>query len=531
MRLQRILNPHSPPFIEMQTTSRNYSIVDHIALFAVLGAVAFGAFIRLYPAMTADFPINDGGLFYRFILEIQKQGYSLPITSTYNQAQIPFVYPPLSFYLAGLSGTLLHIPLLDVIRWLPGLVSVLTIPAFFLLARAALKDETQAILAVYCFAFLPTAFDFMIVGGGLSRAFGFLFSILTLHQELRMLRSGTWKNTIGMGVFAALTVLSHPVAAWFTFFSAAIILLFEGRTRRAISQAAIVLLLTAALSAPWWVTILQRFGSQVLFSAFQAGQLNNSNFFALFLFIHTNEPLLDIQAVLALLGLFTCLKNKRYFIPLWLLAVFLLEARLSATYAVMPTVLLAAIGLDSIVLAGFSINRMNASSKMPRLNKVGQLLLLYLLIYGLVAAFISAPHDHLNRAERQAMNWIQSNLPEGHNFLVVSGISGAGGDYPSEWLPALTDQISLGTPQGSEWLPGDIFRERWGEHDTLQACFNRDGSCLDRWAAQIQRSYDYVLVTPNEAGDIGAINAFLKADPNFQPVYQVGGVMIFRHDQ
>lgn len=515
----------------MQTTLRKFPNATYIKLFTVLGAVVLGAFIRLYPAMTTDFPINDGGLFYRFILEIQKQGYSLPVTSTYNQAQIPFVYPPLSFYLAGLSNTILHVPLLDILRWLPALVSVLTIPAFFLLAREVLKNETRAILAVYCFAFLPTAFDFMIVGGGLSRALGFFFSILTLQQEFRMLRAGNWKNTIGMGVFAALTILSHPVAAWFTFFTAALILLFEGRTRRAISQAAVVLLLTAGLSAPWWVTILHRFGLQVLLSAFQAGQLNNSNFFALFLFIHTNEPLLEIEAALALIGLFNCLSNKQYFIPLWLLAVFLLEARLSATYAVMPTALLAATGLDAIVLAGFAMKPIDANSKGRRLNKVGQFLLIYLLIYGLVAAFISAPHYHLNQAERLAMKWIQSNLPKGQDFLVVSGISGAGVDYPSEWLPALTDQISLGTPQGSEWLPGDVFRARWGAHDALQACFNRDGACLDQWAAQIQNSYNYVLVTPNEKGEIGAINAFLKADPNFQPVYQADGVMIFRHAQ
>lgn len=515
----------------MQTTIRKYSIADNPTLFALLGAVVLGAFVRLYPAITTDFPINDGGLFYRFILEIQKQGYSLPVTSTYNQAQIPFVYPPLSFYLAGLSNTILRVPLLDVIRWLPALVSVLTIPAFYLLAREVLKNETQALLAVYCFAFLPTAFDFMIVGGGLSRSFGFLFSMLTLQQEIRMLRYGNWKNTLGTGVFAALTILSHPVACWFTFFSAAVILLFEGRTRRAIFQASIVLLLSAGLSAPWWGTILHRFGPEVLFSAFQAGQLDNNNFFALLLFIHTNEPLLDIEAALALFGLFSCLNRKQFFIPVWLLAVFLFEARLSATYAVMPTALLAAIGLDSIVLAGFSMKLTYENSKGRRLNRVGQFLLLYLLVYGLVAAFISAPHYHLNQAERQAMNWIQANLPEGQVFLVVSGISGAGSDYPSEWLPALTDQISLATPQGSEWLPGDVFRERWQEHDTLQACFNRDGACLDQWAAQIQHSYNYVLVTPNETGKTGAINEFLKVDAHFQAVFQMDGVAIYRHDQ
>jgi hypothetical protein len=513
----------------MQTSVQKPSFASSAAPLALLGAIFLGAFIRLYPAFTTDFPINDGGLFYRFILELQKQAYRLPLNSTYNQAQIPFVYPPLSFYFAGLSSAIFHVPLLDVLRWLPALVSILTIPAFFLLARELLENETQAILAAYCFAFLPTAFDFMLVGGGLSRAFGFLFGILTLQQEISMLRTGgTWK-ALGTGVFAALTVLSHPVAAWFTFFSAALLLLFKGRTKRGMLQAIVVVLLGATLSAPWWGTVLLHHGPTVVLSAFKAGQLNNSNFWALLLFIHTNEPLLDIQAVLGLLGLFSCLKNKQFLIPIWLATVFVLETRLSATYAAMPTALLAAVGLDSIVLTGFSLTTGAKNLGLGRLNNTGKLLLLYLFIYGLVTAFVAAPHEHLSQAERRAMDWIQSNLPQSQRFLVVSGISGAGADYVSEWLPALTDQISLVTPQGSEWLPGDVFRKSWIEHDALQACFNRDGNCLDQWAARRQTPYDYVLITPNEKGDSGALPAFLDTDDNFQVVYQAHQVAIYRH--
>ena len=514
----------------MRIPNRPNSTPRNLVLLAWLGAILLGAFVRLYPAATSDFPLNDGGLFYHFILELQDHQYHLPLTSMYNQDQIPFVYPPLSFYLAGLINTLLPISLLDVMRWLPAIISLLTIPAFYWLAREILETEFQALLAVYCFAFLPTAFDFMVVGGGLSRSFGILFSILTLQQEIRMLRGGNWKNTLGTGIFAALTVLSHPVAAWFTLFSAAAILLFEGRNKAGITRAATVVLVGIALSAPWWGTLLLRFGPRVLISAFEAGRLNTSNFFALFLFIHTNEPLLDIQAMLGLLGVFACLLQKKFFIPFWLLMVFILEPRLSATYAVMPTTLLAAIGLDAVVLAGLSGKSIDQNSGMPRLNNAGRLLVLYLLVYGLVSAFVAAPHAGLSQAERQVMSWIQSNLPHDQSFLVVSGISGAGSDYVSEWLPALTDQISLGTPQGSEWLPGDVFRQRWAAHESLQMCFNRDGACLDQWAAQTHRSYDYVLVTPDETGESGALPDFLDTNVNFQMIFQDEGVVIYRHN-
>jgi hypothetical protein len=514
----------------MQNSIWKRTNANNIIPLALLGAILLGAFVRLYPALTSDFPINDGGLFYRFILELQKQAYRLPAASTYNQAQIPYVYPPLSFYLAGLTSSILQVPLLDIIRWLPAFVSVSTIPAFYFMAREILKSKFQAILAVYCFAFLPTAFDFMVVGGGLSRSFGFLFSILTLQQEFRMLRSNRFVNVFGTGIFAALTVMSHPVAAWFTFFSAALIWFFVGRSRQGITQAAAVILIGAAISAPWWGTVLLRFGPQVLFSAFQAGQLNNYNVLAVFLFIHTNEPLLDLEAALALFGFFACLKNKQFFVPVWLVAVFLLEPRLSATYAVMPTALLAASGLDSIGQVVFSVNSKDENTGVSPRNYIGRLLFVYLFTYGLIAAFISTPHNHLTPAERQAMSWVQSNIPQGQSFLVLSGIHGAGDDYVSEWFPAVTDQISLATPQGSEWLPGDVFRQRWIEHDSLQACYNRDGTCLDQWAEHIQSPYQYVLITPNEKGEIGSLPAFLEHDKNFEIVYQRDGVEIYRHN-
>jgi hypothetical protein len=513
----------------MYTPTQPNSNPRDLTPFAWLGAFLLGAFVRLYPAASSDFPINDGGLFYRFILELQNHQFHLPLTSTYNQAQIPFVYPPLSFYLAGLASTILHISVLDVIRWMPAVVSVLTIPAFYWLAREILISKLQAVLALFCFALLPTAFDFMVVGGGLSRSFGYLFSILTLQQELRMLQGGNWKNTLATGVFAALTVLSHPVAAWFTVFSAAVILLFKGRNKPGVTRAAVVVLIGIVLSTPWWGTILLRFSPAVLVSAFRAGQLNSSNFFALFLFIHTNEPLLNFQAMLGLLGVVACLHEKKYFIPFWLLIVFLLEPRLSATYAVIPTALLAAIGLDSIVLTSLTNTTSDQRDGGLRLSGAGRLLLVYFLVYGLITAFIAAPHTGLSQTERRAMSWIQSNLPGGQTFLVVSGISGAGSDYVSEWLPALTNQISLGTPQGSEWLPGDVFRQLWTKHDALQECFNQDGVCLNQWAAKIGRPYDYVLITPNASGERGALPAFLKGEANFQLIYQDEGVVVYRH--
>jgi hypothetical protein len=54
-------------------------------------------------------------------------GFRLPIYTEYNQLNIPFAYPPLPFYLAGFVSRYLRVPLIEVIRWLPTLISLLLV--------------------------------------------------------------------------------------------------------------------------------------------------------------------------------------------------------------------------------------------------------------------------------------------------------------------------------------------------------------------------------------------------------------------
>lgn len=82
-------------------------------------AVLFGVAVRLGYLMRTDFPINDGGLFYTMIRDLQANGYRLPVYTSYNQANIPYAYPPLGFYLAGGINSLFGTNLFTLLRILP----------------------------------------------------------------------------------------------------------------------------------------------------------------------------------------------------------------------------------------------------------------------------------------------------------------------------------------------------------------------------------------------------------------------------
>ncbi len=60
--------------------------------------------------LNSQMPLNDGGPFYSMIQDIQKNGFALPLFTSYNLDHIPLVYPPLSFYFTALLSTLFHLP-------------------------------------------------------------------------------------------------------------------------------------------------------------------------------------------------------------------------------------------------------------------------------------------------------------------------------------------------------------------------------------------------------------------------------------
>ncbi len=140
-------------------------------------SILFGAIIRFAPTIISGAPINDGGMFYVMIRDLELNHFFIPAFTTYNFQNIPFAYPPFSFYIGGLLNSI-GIPIIDLIRWLPPIVSTLSILAFYILACLILNSKSKGTLATTAYALLPRTFSWYVMGGGLSRTFGILFLLL-----------------------------------------------------------------------------------------------------------------------------------------------------------------------------------------------------------------------------------------------------------------------------------------------------------------------------------------------------------------
>ena len=107
-----------------------------VSRFFLILAVFFGLYIRLFPLFKTSFPLVDGGMFYTMIKDLQSSHFILPVFTTYNQAEIPFAYPPLAFYIAGLVNANTGISLIDIIKWQPAIINIMTVPFFYYFFQA-----------------------------------------------------------------------------------------------------------------------------------------------------------------------------------------------------------------------------------------------------------------------------------------------------------------------------------------------------------------------------------------------------------
>jgi hypothetical protein len=510
----------------------------------IVAAIALlGLYVRLVHVLPADFPLNDGGLFYRMIEELRQNGYALPAFTSYNAAGIPYAYPPLSFYLAGGLADLTGWRLIDIVRLLPPVLSALAIPAFYILARSILHRVTPALIASLVFALLPQNLGWYIMGGGLPRSLALVFALLALHQVHAMYTTGERKYIATSALLSGLTVLSHPQVATFLALSIALFFVFFGRSVRALLHSALVLAGVLLVSAPWWGTVLVNHGPGPLLAALQSGRHSLSALYQIMLFQVTGEPFLSLFSVLCLLGIIVSLVQREWLLPVWLLLPILLTPRTGTDYATVPLAMLAAVALDRLVLPQIAVLAQNARRKNGTQevapggtwvqSKAAVYVLAFLALYGLIAAYMTPRQENsplvaLGANERSAMDWIASNTPADSRFLVMSGRD-SGTDSAGEWFPVVANRVSLSTAQGYEWMPIN-WVARAERANALQYCVALDGTCLDRWATTGNVDYTHVYVrTGGDDACCSGLYRSLKNSADYRLVYEQQDVAVFSH--
>lgn len=481
-------------------------------------AVLFGVAVRLGYLMRTDFPINDGGLFYTMIRDLQANGYRLPVYTSYNQANIPYAYPPLGFYLAGGINSLFGTNLFTLLRILPFLFNILTIPVFYFFAGRVIKPPEQVGLATLFFALLKPVYEWQIMGGGLTRSLGLFFSILTLFLYLRLLQSSQnrIRDILFTGLAAALTALSHLELAWFTAYSMVLLWFFFGRSCKNLISSVGVMVCALLATSPYWVAVIANHSLEPFVRSFQSG-----DFQLLFPLLHwlrfdfSQEFGFPLLAALTLLGLFLSIFRKDFFWAVWMVCNVLLIPRSVNRYDALPAAFLITAAITEGIFPlwreirrGLDDTLLKPSSQQAGYTG-GQIAVLGLIcLQVLLANFISQASDQplnhtLSQGDREAMQWARLHTERDAVFLVLPSSDLWATDPVTEWFPALAERKNLTTVQGYEWMPE--FQKKMQDyaklHDLIAVDLQSDSDLLPQVT-----SADYLFVSQMTASLIKKAN-------------------------
>lgn len=440
--------------------------------FVVLCAIVIGCMVRYPYILSSDFfPLGDGGLFIAMIEALESNHYLLPETVQYNAQEIPFAYPPLGFYLAGYIAKYFQISILVIARWLPLLLNFFTIIAFVFLSSEIFHNKIELVISSILFPVIFQGYEWLIKAGGITRSAGFLFLVITLYFLCKHQKEKRVGFLVLGTVFLSLTILSHPEWGMIAVIFAVIYLLTINFSNLK-NQFFVLFILgagTLLLTSAWWGIVLIRFGITPFLMANQAILLEANQFFdvlrgGIFLITVTSSSNVLIPW-LAILGVVVAVYKKEYFVPLWLLFVYLITPRNIAVFGIIPVVFLVVYGLRGINEFVFRwISQLKLESKQVAIRSIFSRFPLNYLYIGMILFVTIFERADLPivqpilQSDRMAMKFIRENTLVEEKFVVITTNNWYNADS-AEWFPYLTQRESLTTPQGIEWVSAVEFRE------------------------------------------------------------------------
>jgi hypothetical protein len=489
--------------------------------------------VRLYPLLKTNFPLVDGGMFYVMIQDLQSSHFALPAFTTYNRANIPFAYPPLAFYITGIINNVTHLSMVSLLKWQPLITNLLIIPLFYLFAKQILNSENKAALSTLIFALTPNSYWWEIVGGGLTRALGAFFFLLSVFCAYNMYKTRKSSWILGTIVAEGLTVLSHPEWALQAVMVIFLFWFFFGRDRRGTQISLIVFVGIALLTSPWWLTVIQRHGPGIFLSASQATK-SRWLFWTIPLTMGFTGEYIPVIAVLSFCGLFLHAAKKDFLLPAWALLALFIDPRGGLPASVFPFSFLAMTTLSEGIASRLTPTQNDNSTDAwtHSFNTlVGRIFwgtFIIIFLYGAFRVSSTLAMQSLSTEETKAIHWVSENTNSTDRFLILDWQENSLLSPLMEWFPALANRKSITTVQGSEWLPGEAgYKQQLELNKNVHQCLYRDVQCLN----PVNGNYDFILLSlKNLRGYYRSISLILSLESSekFSLVYMTPEIKIYQ---
>jgi hypothetical protein len=420
-------------------------------------ALAMAAAVRVHLLRTTDFPINDGALFLAFIEAIVPVFPALPANVSFSGLSIPFAYPPLSFWLAAAAVRWGADPL-AIVHQAPIVMNMGYVLLFALLLRRTGHSRLFTATAVAIFGTTFLSYEWLVMGGGLSRGLGSLLLLATLLvlAPLAQAHRLTWSmaRAAAGGLCVGLAVLAHLEWGLLAAFSAlACIALARRDGATKVRTALAIGLVALAVAGPWFASVVRAHGLEPFLAAAHTGSLQGlgaapggtmkvARAFGVLI------PFIALGAVVAAL-------RRDVFWLAFVAAALLLTPRGGRTPVLLAVAVLTASGLLATVAL---VTRWADRRPGGRLvsGATGAVLAAMLVLRTAPALKPDDRFSVLAPDLREAMAWVADRYA-GSRFAVLNDRAWYY-NASAEWFPVLARAVNTTTVQGREWLPDHDFR-------------------------------------------------------------------------
>lgn len=491
-----------------------------------------GISVRLLNILAHPLPLNDGGLFYTMTQDLLANHYKIPVYTSYNQDSIPFAYPPLSFYLTALIHQLTHIPLMQLLRWLPFIYSSITILSFYYFAKKMTHSDYFSLLATLFFSLNISLYQWLIMGGGLTRSLGLIFALLTLAFATQIFTTShlNRKYIFISSLFLGLTALSHTEQTLIAVISIPFIIKLKTTWKYTFQTSLAIYCLGLLISLPWLGTVITHHDITPYTAALSTGgnfQYLISSVFNLNL---ASESVLPLFTIIGLSGLYLTTIKKNYLLSVWFFIILyqrngfhlsnLILSLTSSLFLVWLYLKIANLPINSFnrSIQTFNFNQLDRLLKNSHPNQATQIALGVIILIALSNNIINTvtypSANTLSPTKYQTLQNLNQNLPSNQKFIILTAAKTWAADPNQEWFPTLTRHHALNVVQGYEWIPNE-FKQR----QTLNQSLRLYATCpqqLDQIIQQQHITPDYIYSTDQQFN-----RCYIQSDQIWRQTYQL----------
>ncbi len=466
------------------------------------GCVVFGLLPLFLNAYRYDLPVGYAGMFASFGEQLAAENFRLPLEAL---GGVPYVYPPLGFYLHA-AFFKLGISTWFYMRWVVPFFSVAALVVFALVYERLFQSKVWAALAAVLLAAAPYLVESNAWAAGTVRGLAFLTFSLAFFIVLKLETTSNWMWAALAGFLSGLTILSHLGYAFFLSLWMGIWFLFHLKLWK---QALVVGLVALATVAPWLGVVLARYPASIFLNAMQAHgttsivtAVQDPSQFAGLVFLGLSK-LFEIPLLgwLSLFGAGVQLARRRYEVPV-MLAITLLFSLESRRFVIVLGIFLT-IGLFQAVTAAL------AQKKILFAVGITLSILIILVIYVAELERVVMMKPSLTRNLIAAGEFLRDNSDPSAEYVMVA-------DYgETEWFPFLSQRVPAFAHWAREWQ-GDLEGQGMLSWDANVCAALADLDCLDQVILRSKTDPDYLVVMKTEYRELVEV---ISVSPEWRRVY------------